>query len=175
MNLLVRTGSVVALSMTLANTVAAGPFPPIAFMRMGYSEASMQMLDGTANLARRKLDHSGYLAVSADFNADGKMDEARILVNPDREELRVVAVIQSATKIDTYVLKTLPINALPTLGISLAPAGTYEADCAPCAVKPVVTSRPGIMIFEFDGKAQLKIHPSDNTDDGFESFAIRPR
>jgi len=172
---LVRTGVVAALVLTFPSSIAAGPFPRIAFMSMGYSEASTEMLEGTPNFARRRSDQSGFLEVSADFNADGKTDEARILVNPAKGDLRVVAVIQSATKIDTYVLKTLPISALPTLGISLAPAGIYEADCAPCAVKPVLTSRPGIMIFEIDGKAQLETHPSDDTDDGFESFPTKPK
>jgi len=160
------------LAVSVATAAGAGPFPRIAFMGMGYSEATKAMLTGTANLADREADPSGFLAVSADFNADGRTDEARILVNPAERQFRIVAVIQSATKVDTYVLKTLPLDALATIGIRLAPAGVYEAACPPCTAGKVTTSRPSIMIFEFGGSAQLETHPSDSPDDDFQSILI---
>lgn len=164
----------VCISIAVTTAAVAGPFPRIAFLSMGFSEATLDMVKGTANLANRKADPAGFLAVSADFNGDGRTDEARILVNPAARQLRVVAVIQSAAKVDTYVLKTLPIDALPTVGIRLAPAGVYEAACSPCSSKQITTTRPSIVIFEFGGPAQLETHSSDSPDDDFQSVPIKP-
>ncbi|TZG24628.1 hypothetical protein [Sphingomonas montanisoli] len=164
----------VAWACIAGNGALAGPFPPIAFTAMGYSEVSIDTLEGTPNFESRRLDPGGFLQVSADFNVDGVIDEARILVNAREQSARVVAVIQSPTKIDTYVLATIPLSAVAKIGIRLAPPASYKLACSGCAGQRIVTSRAGIVIFEFGGEARLETHPSDNLDDNFVSAAIDP-
>lgn len=70
----------------------------------------------------RKADASGFLSVSADFNGDGMEDEARILLNGQRNIAYVVAVIVTANKVDTYVLSDIQLPEVSQVGIrALAP------------------------------------------------------
>jgi hypothetical protein len=87
---------------------------------MGFREATMADFTDSPWAARRRTEASGYLAVTADFNGDGKADEARILLNEQRKLAYVVAVIQSPTKVDTYVLSQMALEEAKDIGIALA-------------------------------------------------------
>jgi hypothetical protein len=102
-------------------TVAHGAnLPPIAFLSIGFKEATIADFKDTPWAAKRRIDASGYLAVTADFNGDGKADEARILLNEQRRVAYVVAVIQSHSKVDTYVLSEMALHDAKNVGIALA-------------------------------------------------------
>jgi hypothetical protein len=80
----------------LVATAALGAqLPPIACLSMGFKEATMADLAAGPRVSARRADPNSYLSVTADFNGDGKADEARILLNEQRKVAYVVAVIQA--------------------------------------------------------------------------------
>jgi hypothetical protein len=87
---------------------------------MGFREATMADFTDSPWAARRRTEAGGYLAVTADFDGDGKADEARILLNDQRRVAYVVAVIQSPAKVDTYVLSQIALHDAKDIGIALA-------------------------------------------------------
>lgn len=87
---------------------------------MGFREATLADFASSPQVSARRADPSGYLAVSADFNGDGKVDEARILLNEQRMVAYVVAVIRSPAKVDTYVLSQMALADAKNVGIALA-------------------------------------------------------
>lgn len=109
---------------------------------MGYRETTLDSLTGSGHYAARLADPSGFLSVTADFNGDGKNDEARILSNKARGDARVVVVIQSSDKIDTYVLDSFAISDLDEVGIRLVPADHLH-------------TTPGLVIFRFGGGEEV--------------------
>ena len=73
----------------------AAELPPIAFVSaLGFHELRADEMSGPA----------GPIALSADVTGDGRTDELRILINGQRDEAVVVAVAETAGKVDTYVL-----------------------------------------------------------------------
>lgn len=140
------TRLIASLALALSASAQAGPLPQIAFISMGYRELTMDSLPANAHLAQRKLDPTGFLALTADFNGDGQDDEVRILGNPEQNSARIVAVIQSSDKIDTYVLNSFPFAESGQLGIQLAPA-------APEQGRPLA----GIIVFRFNGAAECNM------------------
>ncbi len=120
---------VVVFSCALMGAATNGAqLPPIAFLSMGFKEATMVDFASGPQASARRADPSGYLAVSADFNGDGKVDEARILLNEQRRVAYVVAVIQSPSKVDTYVLSQMTLEDANNVGITPAkPLGTSQS------------------------------------------------
>jgi hypothetical protein len=116
-NLILATTLASALFGTTAHGAA---LPPIAFLSIGFKEATMADFTEGPWAAKRRIDASGYLAVTADFNGDGKADEARILLNEQRKVAYVVAVIQSPSKVDTYVLSQFALQDAMNVGIAPA-------------------------------------------------------
>ncbi|MGK2911835.1 MAG: hypothetical protein ACSLE1_18825 [Sphingobium sp.] len=140
---ILRTLLKILLLASMAEPAVAGPLPPIAFVAMGYKEVTLQSLSPGKYSALRAADPSGFLSVTADFNGDGNDDEARILANPERGDARVVIVIQSPDKVDTYVLYSVPIADVDKLGIQLSAAET---------------GLPGLIVFHYDGvSAELNV------------------
>ena len=107
---------------------------------MGFREATMADFTNSSWAAMRRRDASGYLAITADFNGDGKADEARILLNEQQKVAYIVAVIQSTDKVDTYVLSQIALEEAKDIGIALA--------------NPLVNDEsrglPGVNIFALD-------------------------
>lgn len=130
-------------SAVLPTAAQAGDFPQIAFIAMGYAELSMDTLPPDGHQQRRIADKTGFLALTADLNGDGKDDEVRILASPERGDAHVVAVIQSPDKVDTYVLSTLAFDDRGQIGIQIAPPTPLQRK-----------SRPHIILFRFDGGAE---------------------
>ena len=120
--------------------VLANDLPQIAFLGMGFSEVGIEDLHGTKFYEARQSVPSGFLAASADFNGDGRLDEARILQNAERRIAYVVAVIVT-NQIDTYVLKSFELGELPNVGIDVLnpPPGSNNGG-----------GKPGLIIFDLD-------------------------
>lgn len=115
------TKFVVVISCALMSATTNGAqLPPIAFLSMGFKEATMADFASSPQASVRGADPSGYLAVSADFDGDGKVDEARVLLNEQRRVAYVIAVIQSPSKVDTYVLSQMALEDVNNVGIALA-------------------------------------------------------
>ena len=139
----------------LGSTAQGAELPPIAFLSMGFKEATMADFASEPEVFARRADPSGYLAVTADFNGDGKVDEARILLNEQRQVAYVVAVIQTVAKIDTYVLSHMPLHDVKNVGI--APAKPLAADRS--------RGLPGLTIFALDsGRGEARYFDGEEFD-----------
>jgi hypothetical protein len=103
-----------------AEMCVAGPFPPIAFFSMGFREARLSDFSRSAYASRRGEDPTGFLCVTADFNGDGRPDEARLHINQARQIAYAVAVIQTK-QVDTYVLASYSLASAEKIGIRAAP------------------------------------------------------
>ncbi|QUT05880.1 hypothetical protein KFK14_23610 [Sphingobium phenoxybenzoativorans] len=134
--------AVSVIGISLSAPADAGPFPPIAFIAMGYKETTLDTLTGSTHYSARLADPAGFLSVTADFNGDGRDDEARILSNAAQGDARIVVVIQSPDKVDTYVLNSFAIGALDQIGIRLVPADSRH-------------TLPGLAIFRFGGQGEV--------------------
>nr|WP_310524176.1 hypothetical protein [Polymorphobacter sp.] len=130
------TKFVVVLACALVGATTNGAqFPPIAFLSIGFKEATMVDFASSPQVSARRADASGYLAVSADFDGDGEVDEARVLLNEQRKVAYVVAVIQSPSKVDTYVLSQMPLEDAKNVGITLAKPLEVNQSRGLCGVK----------------------------------------
>ncbi len=117
---------------------APEPMPRTALLGIGYVEAKLSDFVGTTGYERRLDDPTGFLAVSADFRGDGRVDQARVLRNTERGVAYVV-VVTLREKIDTYVVKSMPLSEADNIGIrGAAPA------------KPNLVAA-GLTIFALDG------------------------
>ncbi|MCY7338693.1 MAG: hypothetical protein LH465_01855 [Sphingomonas bacterium] len=96
---------------------AAADLPPIAFLSMGFKEVRLKDVESTPEHKTRLAAPGGFLGVTADFNGDGKPDEARILQNRERQIAYVVAVISSPTKVDTYVQSQIALSEVAHTGV----------------------------------------------------------
>ena len=99
---------------------ARGEGSRTALLLIGYSEAHVGDFFGSRYYQKRVRDASGFLAVSADFNGDGQVDEARVLRNAKKGDTYVVATVISKDNVDTYVIKMLPFAKAENLGIKVA-------------------------------------------------------
>lgn len=132
----------VSLAATSAPCVA-GEMPFEALQGMGYKQAKAADFVGTPHFHDRAENPTAWLAVTADFNGDGKDDEARLLLNPNRKIAYVVVTILT-TKLDTYVLKIIPLADVEDIGIRLGPR-VAATDAQP--------ARASLTIFRLDGGA----------------------
>ena len=110
---------------------------PTALVSIGYVEAKLSDFVGTTAYGKRLADPTGYLAISADFRGDGHLDQARILRNLERKVAYVV-VVSVRDKVDTYVVKSVPLAEADDLGIKASPP--LRAD-----------HRAGLTIFALNG------------------------
>lgn len=94
------------------------------------------------------------LAVTADFDGDGEVDEARLLLNHGRQVAYVAATIMKPDKLDTYVLASVPLVEADRIAIS----------AAQCPDKP----KAGIAIYDLK-RADGEVHCFDG-----EEFAVGP-
>jgi hypothetical protein len=136
-------GWILAVAALTGSSVKAGDFPKTALVSMGYEEAAPADFAATPGYQKRLADPSGFLAVSADFNGDGKMDEARLLINRDWDEAFIVVTIMTVD-LDTYVLDKMPLAQAARVGIR-------PAQSAPGSQKEAVA---GLSIFKLDGTSE---------------------
>ena len=95
-------------------------FPATALLSIGFAEVRLEDLRNTQTYAQRKAHSQGYLKVSADLNGDGLLDEVRILQNVERDVAYVAAAIMTPDKLDTYILKSVPLSEVLYLAIDVA-------------------------------------------------------
>jgi hypothetical protein len=80
----------------------------------------------------RNQDSNRYLSIRADFNGDGLVDDARLLVCDEKNKLGVFAFMLQKTGTYKTVLLADDINAnryVMAMGISLIEPGTYKTAC----------------------------------------------
>lgn len=79
----------------------------------------------------RNIDSNRYLAVKGDFNSDGIVDEARLLVRLDGSEMSLLVFLSGKEKqYAIFVLDKKPdIKNLKSLGIEVVRPGRYETAC----------------------------------------------
>jgi hypothetical protein len=99
----------------------AGDFPRTALLGIGFHVATLADFDGTPGQASRQASPDGLLALTGDFNGDGRPDEVRILLNPAEDRAGVVAAILT-DQLDTYFLEQTSVAHASDLGLRLAPA-----------------------------------------------------
>lgn len=144
-------------------TTSGAQLPPIAFLSMGFKEATIADFASSPQASARRVDPSGYLVVSADFDGDGKVDEARILLNEERRVAYVVVVIQSRFKVDTYVLSHMTQDDAKNVGITLAkPLGANQS-----------RGLSGVQIFALDS-GQGEASYFDGEDFGTRATVVAP-
>ena len=95
----------------------AGKLPPIALLSTGFREARTIDLRSVNQGAVRRTVKNNLLSVTSDFNGDGRVDEARIIINNERQIAYVVAVISSTATVDTYFLAHSSLTDAADFGI----------------------------------------------------------
>ncbi len=103
-------------------SAAEAEFPATALLSIGFAEVRLDDLRDTQTYAQRTAQSHGYLKVSADLNGDGSLDEVRILQNVERNIAYVAAAIMTPDKLDTYILKSVPLSDVPFVAIEVAEA-----------------------------------------------------
>lgn len=80
----------------------------------------------------RNINCGRYLTVEGDFNGDGIVDEARLLVRIDGSEMGLLAFISGNERQHTVFVidKKSDIKNLKSLGIEVVHSGLYETACA---------------------------------------------
>ena len=124
---------------------------PTALLSIGYTGAQLSDFADTPGYAKRLSDQSAFLAVAADFEGDGRIDQARMLRNVERGVAYFVVVL-AREKIDTHIVKVVQLQDADNLGIRAAP---------PARAGGVAN---GLTIFALDGSASETF---DLVDDDF--------
>lgn len=106
-----------------AMTAPEAEFPSTALLSIGFVEVRLNDLRDTETYAKRRAQPHGYLKISADLNGDGSLDEVRVLQNVEGDVAYVAAAIMTPVKLDTYILKSVPLSEVPYLAIDVAEAG----------------------------------------------------
>lgn len=125
---------------------------PTALTAIGYVEAKLSDYATSPGYAKRLADPAGFLAFSADFVGDSRLDRARVLRNSERGVAYVVVILERE-KIDTHVIESMPLEQAAQIGIRAA------------SPRDASTSAAGITIFSLDGQDSRTF---DLVDDEFQ-------
>ena len=123
-----RTFSMAAAMLLIASPAIAGEFPQTALLRLGFVEARAEDFSNMPDQAARQRSTSALLSVSADFNNDRQVDEARLMLNRKSDEAWIVVTILRPEKLDTYVLRRMPLASAAHVGIEAASGGIKVSD-----------------------------------------------
>jgi len=104
----------------------------------------------------RKNDPLRSFRVRADFNGDGVMDEAQLLVRSDGSGMALVAFLSNPQGFTPVILDEINEPGwLDVMGVALATPGKYRTacgkgyfDCGPDEPEVLVLERPGIDYFK---------------------------
>jgi hypothetical protein len=149
------TAGLAALLTALCGASAAAPVeaPP------GWSLPAPADLTGE-DAASRRASPSRYLSSTADFNGDGKADEARILVN--RSAVTYGVFIFPGGAEGPTKLHEGPLAEVSRTGIATAAAGAYRPACADgagpdgaCEPATVQIAASGLRHFTFEAGARV--------------------
>ena len=115
-----------ALAAAITAPAVGGTLPPIMLVtKLGYLEARPDMFKSPYD-ATRQQSPNGFYAASGDFDGDGKADEARLLIDRAGKNAVLVIVIDHGPNIKTYGFDKMKATQLGSLGIKVAPPGTYR-------------------------------------------------
>jgi hypothetical protein len=107
--------------------------------------------------AWRKEFASDALLARADFDGDGNMDEARLVVREDGSAVAVAVSLGKGSRV--HILGEIRESGwLETIGIALVKPGKYRTacgkgyyDCKPDEPKRLTLNRPGVNLFKDGG------------------------
>lgn len=127
----------------------------------------------------REKDVNRYLYVEADFNGDGMVDKAYLLIRDDNSELGLFAFVsQKNRSYKTFLLdRKKDTNYLRTLGISKVYPGKYKTacgkgiiECAQGEAEEIVLEHYALNYFKFDS-AEMYFY-WDKTTAAFKAVGI---
>jgi hypothetical protein len=82
------------------------------------------------NLGWRKEDPNFYISVKADFDGDGKEDEARLLINDKENKMGLFVTLSSQKRANPLLLEAIDDKrTIEVMGIEVAKPGTYKTAC----------------------------------------------
>ncbi len=82
------------------------------------------------NLGWRKEDPNLYITAEADFDGDGKDDEARLLINDKENKMGLFVTLSSRKREGPLLLETIDgKRTIKVMGIEVAKPGTYKTAC----------------------------------------------
>ena len=146
-----KPGSVLLLMFL---TVVAGASNAQLILPEGWRAPKAQELALTDNTWRNS-SREKYLVVRADFDGDGKEDQAQLLVNADGTTYGLFILLGSGAAV---VLDSKDVNSLTTMGIDKLPPGTHKTACGKgygnCKAgepESVRLRNPGVLYFQTEG------------------------
>lgn len=126
----------------------------------GWRIASLRDVERAPDFAARSKDPGGYMSVRADFDGDGRDDEAGFFVSGDEKAYAVFIGVPGHPM--RHKVAEGPIADLPRLGLSLGKAGTFQTACGKgygaakdCATKSFVAAHPTLNLFTFESGARV--------------------
>jgi hypothetical protein len=82
------------------------------------------------NLGWRKEDPNFYISAKADFDGDGKEDEARLLINDKENKMGLFVTLSSQNRGNPLLLEAIADKrTIEVMGIEVAKPGTYKTAC----------------------------------------------
>ncbi|HYF22437.1 MAG TPA: hypothetical protein VD929_03470 [Caulobacteraceae bacterium] len=144
-----------------ADPAPARPAPPPVFgqdhLLAGWRPAELSDYLDTPDYDRRRASPAADLKAQADFDGDGRPDEAGLYVNPTLSEYAVVVSFATrAGPVRAFAAKG-PLYELGRIALRPAAAGRYAPVClsASCGGE-VVLKRAGLALFTYDA-AELTV------------------
>lgn len=151
-----------ALAAAITAPAVGGTLPPIMLVtKLGYLEARPDMFKSPYD-ATRQQSPNGFYAASGDFDGDGKADEARLLIDRAGKNAVLVIVIDHGPNIKTYGFDKMKATQLGSLGIKVAPPGTYRLANPAGGVTTKTIGTPAVMMFRYGGAARLYTFAKDD-------------
>jgi len=140
-----------------ARRAAPPPVHAAGHLLEGWRPAELSDYVDTPDYPRRLAAPNGGLKVEADFDGDGRADEAAIHVNPALAEYAVVVSFTTQGGPVRAFAASGPLYELGRFGLRPAAAGKHARVClsAPCE-REVVLKRAGLALFTYDA-AELTV------------------
>lgn len=103
----------------LFSRFAVAQEPPVGWRRPSQAEAADKW---------RQKSRTRFLVVRADFDGDGKLDDAELLVNPSAKQFALFVRLASKKQWE-LIDKPFDVGSLDRFGIDLVKPGKYETAC----------------------------------------------
>ena len=123
----------------------------------GWRDPSKDEITDDAFKERGK-DPNRYLATKADFNGDGIIDTAKMLVNDSKNKMGLFVFISKEGKFETILLDEIDGKSwVDAMGISVANSGEYKTacgkgywECEEGVPEVLILKHPAIDYFKFE-------------------------
>lgn len=141
----------ISLFFFLTNQVyASGPTYPKQYRNPTKEELSSEW---------RKADQEKYATIAADFNGDGLVDGAFLLVDENHKKLDLMVVLINNDFPETWIkLQSMDYAAFKYQGVALVEPTTvsvYESDTAEETKRPVILRFNSIKSFSTEGSSSI--------------------